>query len=169
EVPVAIYLERSPEIVIAILGILKAGGHYVPLDPVYPRERLGFMVEDGRIRILVTREALAGELPASEARTLCLDSPAPVPPSAEENPASGAAVGNPPSVPLRGNLAYVLYTSGSTGRPKGVGCTHVGVINLLGDFTSRAPLAVGDACSWWTSPNFDVSVYEIFSALLAGG
>ncbi|MCP4659472.1 MAG: amino acid adenylation domain-containing protein, partial [bacterium] len=160
EVPVAIYLERSPEIVIAILGILKAGGHYVPLDPAYPRQRFGFMVEDGRIPILVTRETLAAELPASEARTLCLDSPGPDPCSAEENPASGAAVGN---------LAYVIYTSGSTGRPKGVGCAHVGVINLLGDFTSRAPIEVGDACSWWTSSNFDVSVYEVFSALLAGG
>src|SRR5262249_12973051 len=67
------------------------------------------------------------------------------------------------------NLAYVLYTSGSTGRPKGVCCTHSGVPNLLTDFERRQPLAVADRCSLWTSISFDVSVYEIFSALLFGG
>ncbi|MCP4662609.1 MAG: amino acid adenylation domain-containing protein, partial [bacterium] len=160
EAAVGIYLERSPEIVVAILAVLKAGGHYVPLDPDHPPERVRLMVEDGRIPLVVTRRERAAELPDSAARILELDSGWPEASSAAENPASGATAGN---------LAYVLYTSGSTGRPKGVGCNHVGVINLLADFTSRAPLGVGDACSWWTSPNFDVSVYEIFSALLAGG
>ncbi|MCP4661400.1 MAG: amino acid adenylation domain-containing protein, partial [bacterium] len=160
EAPVGIYLERSPEMVTAILAVLKAGGHYVPLDPDHPPERVRLMMEDARIPLVVTRRERAAQLPASAARTLELDSAWQRSSAAAENPASGAVVGN---------LAYVLYTSGSTGRPKGVGCSHLGVINLLADFTSRAPLGVGDASSWWTSPNFDVSVYEIFSALLAGG
>ncbi|MCP4663747.1 MAG: AMP-binding protein, partial [bacterium] len=160
EAPVGIYLERSPEMVTAILAVLKAGGHYVPLDLDHPPERVRLMVEDGRIPLVVTRREGTAQLPAAAARTLDLDSAWQGTSAAAENPASGATVGN---------LAYVIYTSGSTGRPKGVGCNHVGVINLLADFTSRAPLGVGDACSWWTSPNFDVSVYEIFSALLAGG
>ncbi|MCP4654128.1 MAG: AMP-binding protein, partial [bacterium] len=81
-------------------------------------------------------------------------------PGREENPAAGSSAGN---------LAYLLYTSGSTGRPKGVACSPVGGIDLLADFAARAPLHPGDGCSWWTSLNFDVSVYEIFSPLVAGG
>ncbi|MCP4659325.1 MAG: amino acid adenylation domain-containing protein, partial [bacterium] len=157
EVPVGIYLERSPGMVTAILAVLKAGGLYVPLDPTYPRERLRFMIEDSGIPVVLTREDLAGQLPSCSARPFYLGQTGP---GAEENPTSGATADN---------LAYLLYTSGSTGRPKGVACNHVGATDLLADFAARAPIAAGDRCSWWTSLNFDVSVYEIFSALLAGG
>ncbi|MCP4659863.1 MAG: amino acid adenylation domain-containing protein, partial [bacterium] len=161
EVPVGIYLERSPEWVLGVMGILKAGGAYVPLDPTYPRERLALMVEDCGIELLVTDERLAASLPSPAVEAVRLDADRPRiarRPTANLRPAGGD-----------GNLAYVLYTSGSTGRPKGVSCHHRGVVNLLADFQHRRRIGAGDACTLWTSLGFDVSVYEIFSCLTAGG
>ena len=158
---VGIYMERSVEMVVGILGILKGGRAYVPLDPVYPKDRLAFMVKDAQVPVLLTQKRLAERLPEHRADVVFLDAGWEV--IAQESPTK------PVSGATSKNLAYVLYTSGSTGKPKGVCCGHVGVVNLLTDFENRQPLSVGNACSVWTSLSFDVSVYEIFSALLAGG
>ncbi|NQE37105.1 non-ribosomal peptide synthetase [Microcoleus asticus] len=161
EVLVGICLERSLQIVVAILAILKAGGAYVPLDPTYPQERLAFMLEDSQVLLLLTQASLVESIPKHQSRVICLDT--------DWETISCESEENPDTEVNTENLAYVLYTSGSTGKPKGVCCNHLGVINLLADFDRRQPLSVGDACSLWTSLSFDVSVYEIFSALLTGG
>jgi amino acid adenylation domain-containing protein/non-ribosomal peptide synthase protein (TIGR01720 family) len=154
---VGVCLERSPEIIIAILGILKAGAAYVPLDPSYPSQRLAFMLEDAQIPILLTQKSLLTQLPAHNAKVVCLDTDW-----------QKIAACDFTYTAYESSLAYVIYTSGSTGEPKGVCCHHCGVLNLLADFTSRQPLKDTDRCSLWTSLSFDVSVYEIFSALLVG-
>ncbi|HEU0076629.1 MAG TPA: amino acid adenylation domain-containing protein, partial [Longimicrobiaceae bacterium] len=160
EVRVGICLERSLEMVVSILGVLKAGGAYVPLDPAYPAERLAFLLEDAAVPVLLSEARLEARLPPHAASVLRLDAEgASLAAEPEHAPQSGATPRN---------QAYVLYTSGSTGRPKGVVVEHRGVLNLLRDFQGRAPLRPGDRCSVWTSPGFDVSVYEIFSPLLAG-
>ncbi len=160
ETRVAVCLERSAEQIVCLLGVLKAGGAYVPLDPDYPADRLAHMLDDSGAAVLLTQQSLAELLPGERTHTVLLDldgerlareSDAPSPRTARAD-----------------NLAYVIYTSGSTGGPKGVCCRHAGVLNLLADFARRTPLDAGDRCSLWTSLSFDVSVYEIFSALLAG-
>lgn len=161
EVLVGICVERSLEMVVGLLGILKAGGAYVPLDPAYPQERLAFMLEDASVPVLLTQAQQQKKLPPHSARVVCLDKDwSEIAFQSEENPTSGVTAEN---------LSYVMYTSGSTGKPKGVCCCHTGVVNLYADFQSKKPLSVGDRCSLWTVISFDVSVYEIFSALLTGG
>ena len=165
ETLVGVMMERSPAVVTALLAVQQAGGAYVPLDPSYPQERLTFMLEDSGASVLLTEQHLYELVwPAGSAKTA-------VPVVFLDNSQETLSV-YPVSKPVSGatpeNLAYVIYTSGSTGRPKGVCCHHAGVLNLLADFQRRAPLAVGDNCSVWTSLGFDVSVYEIFSALLTG-
>ena len=105
---VGVHLERSAELVIAILGILKAGGAYLPLDPAYPHDRLRFMLEDAHLSLVVTSRQLLAGFPASEAEAICVE-------DAETEPSD-----NPQPVAEPDNLAYVIYTSGSTGKPKGV-------------------------------------------------
>ncbi len=159
EEPVALYFERSPAVLVAMLGVLEAGGAYMPLDVSYPPERLAALWENAGRPLLLTERRLAPAF-ADPGSVLCLDE------MMEEGEAAGAA----PARSLGpGGLAYVLHTSGSTGNPKGVCCTHRGVLNLLADFARRRPLAAGSRGSLWTSLSFDVSVYEIFSPLLAGG
>jgi amino acid adenylation domain-containing protein/thioester reductase-like protein len=155
---VVVSLERSPEMIIAVLAVLKAGGAYVPVDPDYPEDRIEYMLEDSRTKVVITTTEISKRLPQSEAEHICLDlsrmTEQAEPPAITRNP---------------GNLAYMIYTSGSTGRPKGVCCAHTGVINLCDDFSKRAPVTAGMAHSFWTSLSFDVSVYEIFTPLLSGG
>ncbi|HEX8244952.1 MAG TPA: AMP-binding protein, partial [Longimicrobium sp.] len=158
EARVALCLERSPELVVAMLGTLKAGAAYVPLDPDYPAERLAFLLRDSGAGVVATTGALAGRLPAGAARVVRMDEPL---------PADGAG-GEP--VPVGpDHLAYVTYTSGSTGTPKGVAVAHRGVVNLVAEFQRMQPVEPGDACAAWSSIGFDVSVYEIFTALCFGG
>ncbi len=164
DVPVAVCVERSLKVVVGLLGILKAGGAYVPLDAAYPPERLAFILADTQAPVLLTQAHLASAKFVSQPSTfkvVCLDTDWPV--IAQESEAI------PVNLAASDDLAYVIYTSGSTGNPKGVCCQHAGVINNLSDFQHREPISVGDGCSWWTSLNFDVSVYEIFSPLLVGG
>ncbi|MEG4235326.1 amino acid adenylation domain-containing protein [Microcoleus sp. Pol11C3] len=161
EVLVGICIERSLEMTIGILGILKAGGAYVPLDPGYPKERLAFILKDAAVPLLLTHSQLAEGLPAHSAQVVYLDK--------DWKNISKYNQENLTQDVKADNLAYVIYTSGSTGNPKGVCCNHTGVVNLLDDFQSRKPISIGDKCSLWTSINFDVSVYEIFTPLLSGG
>ncbi|HEX7312965.1 MAG TPA: amino acid adenylation domain-containing protein [Pyrinomonadaceae bacterium] len=160
EARVGVCAGRSLETVAALLGVLKAGAAYVPLDPNHPPDRLSFMLEDARVAALLTRSELTARLPSHDAPVILLDSDlsGPHTDDAETLPAAVTA----------DQTAYVMYTSGTTGRPKGVCCSHTGVVNLLSDCERRRPLGPGDRCSFWTNTIFDVSVYEIFSALLGG-
>jgi amino acid adenylation domain-containing protein len=158
---VAVHLERSTEMIVALLAVLKAGGAYVPLDTAHPKDRLAFMLEDTRARVLVTDGELLAKLPAHEAQVVCVDADWPqVSRQSDENPA-------PLATP--DNLAYVIYTSGSTGRPKGVPVTHANVMRLL---ETTGELFNFDGSDVWTmfhSYAFDFSVWELWGALCHGG
>jgi amino acid adenylation domain-containing protein len=117
---IAICVERSPEMIVGLLGILKTGGAYVPLDPDYPQERLSYMLDDSRVRVLLTQRHLKNRLPALSAKTLELDTPKVF----QQQPLS-----NPIQRSKADDLAYVIYTSGSTGQPKGVMVTHRNLSN----------------------------------------
>src|SRR5208337_939615 len=118
EVPVALCLKHSLEMVIGLLGILKAGGVYVPLDPAYPKERLAFILEDAQVPVLLSHASLLPGLPQHNARVVCLDS------DLETIAQASAENQNPFCLTMPENLAYIIYTSGSTGRPKGVLISH---------------------------------------------
>ncbi|MAT41341.1 MAG: hypothetical protein CL609_03295 [Anaerolineaceae bacterium] len=156
-----IYLESSVLMVVAILGVLKAGGAYLPLDPGFPNQRLDFVIEETKPILMITSQKLHTTMPDFQDTVICLDS--------ELNKQNSKKHSNLILINDPDQLAYVIYTSGSSGRPKGVLLSHRGVVNLLADFQRRQPIQPGEQCSWWTSPSFDVSVYEIFSPLLVGG
>ena len=121
---VAIYLERSLEMLVGLLGVWKAGGAYVPIDPEYPAERVRFMLEDTKAVVVLTQKSLSGALPASDAAILLLD--------AEEDRVAGSPRRRAKRSPMSPEqLAYVIYTSGSTGRPKGVPIKHASLFNLI--------------------------------------
>jgi amino acid adenylation domain-containing protein len=160
DVPVGLCLERSLGLVVSLLAILKAGGAYMPLDPVYPGERLGQMVEDSRTPVIVTESRLLSALPGGTAFRLCLDA---------EREELAAAPSVRPSVPVDAdNLAYVLYTSGSTGRPKGVMSTHGAIRNRLLWMQAAYGLTAEDRVLQKTPFSFDVSVWEFFWPLATG-
>ena len=161
ETLVGVCAERSLDMLVGVLGILKAGAAYVPLDPAYPDQRLRDMLADARVHTLLTHRGLGWRLPDYAGRLVSLD--------ADWSDIAAENADAPPSEVLAENLAYVMYTSGSTGGPKAVACRHAGVVNLLTDFARRQPVAEAAPASFWTGLSFDVSVYEIFSALLAGG
>ncbi|HEX8695435.1 MAG TPA: amino acid adenylation domain-containing protein, partial [Longimicrobium sp.] len=158
---VGLCLERSPELMVGVLGILKAGGAYVPLDPAYPGERLAYMLEDSAARVLLTQASLVERLPAGGATVVRLDA------DAGEIEREGGERLRVPVGP--DNLAYVIYTSGSTGRPKGVAMPHRPLVNLLAwqEGSGRAP--AGAVTLQYTSISFDVSFQEIFATWCAGG
>jgi amino acid adenylation domain-containing protein len=159
--PVAVSMDRTIEMVVALVGTLKAGGAYVPMDPSYPQERLAFMLEDTNAPVLLTEESIAGGLPGHGAYTIRLD--------ADWEAVAGDEGDNPEGGAGADDMAYIIYTSGSTGKPKGVCCRHRSVLNVLTDFARRAPISAGDRCGLWASVSFDASALEIFSALIAGG
>jgi amino acid adenylation domain-containing protein len=161
ETIVGVCAERSLEMVVGLLGVLKAGGAYLPLDPDYPPARLEFMVEDARTPLLLTQEALLARLPELGADVLCLDRDWERIEGCPATPPRGGAVA--------GNLAYVIYTSGSTGRPKGVMVPHRGVLNLVAVFIARLGLDESSRVLQFCSLSFDVSVRDVFECLLAGG
>ena len=160
EVRVAIAMERSAELVVALLGILKAGGAYVPMDPSYPAARLAFMLKDTRAPVLVTHERLREQLPAYAGRTLYVDRDWK---SIGRQPAD-----HPGCTAKAGNLAYVIYTSGSTGEPKGVMVEHRSVVNYLSWLRRAFPLAATDRVLQKTPVTFDASIEEIFFPLTSG-
>lgn len=160
EVLVAISIERSIEMVVGLLAVLKSGGAYVPLDPTYPTERLAFMLADSGSKVLLTQERLAGMLPADEVRVVCVDRDWPAI-AAEEttNPESGVEPGN---------LAYAIYTSGSTGNPKGALLTHSGLRNLSEAQLQTFAVKPRSRVLQFASLSFDASIFEITMALRAG-
>ncbi|MET0622967.1 MAG: amino acid adenylation domain-containing protein [Pyrinomonadaceae bacterium] len=157
EVRVGLMLERSSEMVVALLGILKAGGAYVPLDPAYPHERLAFMTDDASVSIIVTLERHADA--AFAPLVVCLDADWPA-------IASGGA-DDPPGAAVADNLAYVMYTSGSTGVPKGVSVTHRAVARLVKG-ADYADFSRDDTFLQLAPLGFDASTVEIWGALLNG-
>ncbi|MFO0760431.1 MAG: amino acid adenylation domain-containing protein [Byssovorax sp.] len=157
---VGIAVERSAAMVVGLLGILKAGGAYVPLDPTYPRDRLAFMLADAQIRVLLTEEKVAADLPPHGAEMLRLD-------------ADWAAVAAESSAAIDGgagpeSLAYVIYTSGSTGKPKGVQIPHRAVVNFLSSMQRSPGISASDRLLAVTSLSFDIAGLELFLPLLSG-
>ena len=161
EVMVGLCMERSLDLIVAILGILKAGGAYVPLDPKYPRQRLGFILEDCAAPILVTQSSLQAVLPDYRGKLVSLDADWP----AIEKQDSLA----PTSEAGAGNSAYVIYTSGSTGQPKGVVVTHDNITRLFAATEQWYGFNERDVWTLFHSSAFDFSVWEIWGALLHGG
>ncbi|MCP4660644.1 MAG: AMP-binding protein, partial [bacterium] len=160
EVPVAIAMGRSPERIAALLGVMRAGGAWLPLDPTYPRARLAFMLADARVPVLVTESRLLAGLPEHSAETVLLDGEWP----------GWNAPDEPPPLPEVGpeSLAYLIYTSGSTGEPKGVMVRHGGLSNLEAAHRRPFAMAPGSAMLQFASFSFDASISETITALGCG-
>jgi amino acid adenylation domain-containing protein len=159
DVRVAVCLERSPELVVAVLGVLKAGGVYLPVDPEYPTERLRYLLTDSAPAVVLTQQRLAGRLPGG-VPVVEVDAPVWAGAGDATPPARGALT--------PGHLAYVLYTSGSTGEPKGVMVAHGALVNQLSWRQEVAPHGPGDAVLQRISAGFDVSLAEMLWPLVSG-
>ena len=157
---VAVCVERSPGMLVALLAVLKAGGAYVPLDVAYPQEQLAFILEDSGARVVITQQDLLEKLPPHEAPTVCVDS------EQEESETAGFDAARGALSP--DHVAYVIYTSGSTGRPKGVAVSHRAIVNRLLWGQEVYGLLESDGVMQVASFCFDFSVWEIFAPLLAG-
>ncbi len=160
EARVAVCVERSCEMAVGLLGALKAGAAYVPLDPDYPRERLAFMIEDSGALVLLTQESLAYAVSPGGTRTVCLDG--------EWSTIAEEPVDRPVGGATPESLAYVMYTSGSTGRPKAVMAHHAGIVNRLLWAQLTYPVTEADRVFQIASFSFDFSVWEFFAPLAAG-
>jgi len=161
DVMVGLYIERSLDLVIAILAVLKAGGAYVPLDTSYPKERLAFTFDDASIRLVLTQQKLVAALPGRELEVVVLD-------TAPERFASRSTA-NLPNITTPENLAYLIYTSGSTGWPKGSMVTHGNVVRLFKATEEWFHFDENDVWTLFHSYAFDFSVWELWGALLYGG
>jgi amino acid adenylation domain-containing protein len=157
---VGVHMERSPEMIVAMMAILKAGGAYLPLDPAYPFERLVFMTKDSRTRMVLTQEKEAAGLADGDLEMICLNQ--------LRNQLSAESDRSPDLEISPTNLAYVIYTSGSTGKPKGAMLHHRGICNRLLWGIIDYELGETDRVLSKTPISFDVSVWEIFAPLLAG-
>ena len=161
ETLVGICLERSLDMVAALLGIWKAGGAYLPLDPGLPRTRLAFMIDDAEPALVLTQRSLAEKLPASGRRVLLAENDAGDRPTVEQTAG--------PSTLTPEDLAYVIYTSGSTGQPKGVDVPHLGVVNQLAALQREPGFGPRDTMLAVAPLSFDPSVVDLFMPLVAGG
>ena len=159
--PVALAIERSADMVVGLLGVLKAGGAYIPLDPAYPGERIAFMLEDSQSKLVLTQESLLDSLPAGDAERLCLDRDWP---QIAEQPETA-----PGSAATADDLAYIIYTSGSTGRPKGVEIQHRALANFLASLREEPGLNADDRLLAVTTLSFDIAGLELYLPLTVGG
>src|SRR5262249_30436471 len=160
EVPVGIAVERSPDLAIGLLGILKAGGAFVPLDPSYPPGRLAYMLADSGARVLLTQRPLLVRLPGQGPEVVCLD---------DDREAGAGAGGDPPTSGLRpDHAAYIMYTSGSTGPPRGVVVTHRSLVNHNLAASGLFRLGPSDRVLQFSSPSFDIALEELFPAWMSG-
>jgi amino acid adenylation domain-containing protein len=160
EVPVGVHLDRSFDLVVALLAILRAGGVYLPLDPDGPAERLAFMLSDARPRVVLTDQRLRRRLPDSGARVVCMDGDAAAIAAESAQGPAGAVAGE--------SAAYVIYTSGSTGQPKGVVVPHSAIAAHCRDVIDLYELWPGDRVLQFASPCFDASLEQVLPTLMCG-
>ncbi len=158
---VGVYMERSIEMIVGLLGVLKSGAAYVPLDPKYPKERTGWMLEDTRATVILTQHSLLSSVPLHPCEIICLDNP-------ELWDASVPALSDGESGAASRNLAYALFTSGSSGRPKGVMVEHRNVVNFFAGMDEALGFRTGGTWLAVTSISFDISVLELFWTLSRG-
>ncbi len=158
--PVGILMDRTLELVVGILGILKCGAAYVPLNVSHPREQWSFVIKDTGLAFLLTQQPLIGRIPSCDAKVFALD--------LDRLPAGGASLGNPPISTGPDEVAYVMYTSGSSGRPKGVEICHQGIVRLIfgGGF---AQLDATTSVLQAAPISFDAATFELWAPLLHGG
>ena len=154
---VGLFVSRSVEMLVGLLGVLKAGGAYLPLDPSFPSERLAFMLEDSNASIVLTLSALLPEMPKTDAQVICLDALADV--KAKRGKKSKASADD---------LAYIIYTSGSTGKPKGVQIHHQAVVNFLCSMQKDLGINADDSLLAVTTLSFDIAVLELLLPLTVG-
>ncbi|MBM3523065.1 MAG: amino acid adenylation domain-containing protein, partial [Alphaproteobacteria bacterium] len=158
--PIALVVERGPEMLVGMIGILKSGGAYLPVDPSYPAHRIRHMLEDSGTRVVVAQTATAGATAEQGLPILLVD---------DEASDDAAGAGAPPETPTRPeHLAYLIYTSGSTGVPKGVQVEHRNVLNLLTGMAREPGLGRDDRLLAVTTISFDIHVLEIFLPLSVG-
>ncbi|HHE54555.1 MAG TPA: amino acid adenylation domain-containing protein, partial [Caldithrix abyssi] len=160
EIPVAISVERSPEMVIGLLAILKAGGVYLPIDPHYPTERIAYILQDARTPVLLTQEALKPLFIEQNVKILTFED---LQKTLTDQPVDNLPANNSPL-----NLAYMIYTSGSTGQPKGAMLQHQGLVNLTLEQIKDFALQPESRVLQFASFSFDASVSEIFTTLISG-
>jgi amino acid adenylation domain-containing protein len=156
ETPVGVFLDRSPDAIVALLAIVQAGAAYLPLDPTYPADRLAFMLEDAGASLVVTTAALAEQLPPTSARVLRIG---------DSRQREFDSLSPVLALPSPDALACIIYTSGSTGRPKGVCVTHRGIVNLVRD-QEYVTFTPGTVVAQVSSLSFDAATFEIWGALL---
>jgi amino acid adenylation domain-containing protein len=156
---VGVCLNRSVEMMAAVLGVLKAGGAYLPLDPSHPAERLQLILDDAQISLLLTEEQMAAQL-RTGARVICMDS--------EQSLWSRENSSDLPAQTTPASLAYVIYTSGSTGKPKGVAIEHGALVNLLRSMERQPGLLSSDTWVSVTTLSFDIAALELFLPLMVG-
>jgi amino acid adenylation domain-containing protein len=160
EICVGVFMDRSPETIVALLGILKVGGVYVPFDPAYPRERIEYMFVDSQIPVFLTQEKLVSNLSHFSGEILCIDS--------DWSLLSAYSDDNLETQISPDNLAYIIYTSGSTGRPKGSMVEHRGVCNLAEAQINAFGWSASDRVLQFASLSFDASLFEVVMTLRAG-
>jgi amino acid adenylation domain-containing protein len=159
DVLVGICVERSLDMVVGLLAILKSGAAYVALDPSHPSERLIYMLQDARVSVLVTQQHVSAALPAHDAHVVCLDNDSSLAHERSDNPGVNVHADD---------TAYVIYTSGSTGKPKGVQVAHSSLLNLLFWHQQLFSITAADRATQFASPAFDVTVEEIWPYLTLG-
>ena len=165
ETKVAILIERSINMVVALLATMRAGGTYIPLDPNYPEERLKWVLEDAKPLVILTEQSLHSKVISSDALVYCLDS------QIDQARLDDAAIKSEDLPPLQIfdlNTAYVIFTSGSTGRPKGVQVTHAGLLNFLLSMRSKPGLSQNHTLLAVTTISFDIAALEIYLPLITG-
>lgn len=160
DIPVGLCFERSVEMVVALLAVLKAGGAYLPLDPDYPSDRLQYMLEDAQVGVVLTQAGLRSRLPLTTQQVLCLDQ--------AQAQLDQAGADDPESGVTSDHLAYIIYTSGSTGKPKGVMIEHRAASHFVQAAIRQYAITGADCMLQFGSISFDLAVEEIFTTLATG-
>jgi len=158
---VALCMERTPAMLVGLLGIMRSGGAYVPIDPAFPADRRRYMLENAGVRVIVTQESLLATVSGFEAEYVCLDRDAERIAAEGDSPPSSSATAD--------DLAYVIYTSGSTGQPKGVQIPHRALVNFLATMQETPGMHAEDVLVAVTTLSFDIAGLELYLPLVAGG